>query len=53
MLKIGDTLMLEPVDGDEEKDKRKVAEISDGYIHINYPINVKTEKTGFITKRCT
>lgn len=48
MLKIGDTLMLEPVDGNEEKYKSKVAEISDRYIYINYPAHVKTGKTVFL-----
>ncbi|WMT18966.1 flagellar brake protein [Parageobacillus toebii] len=48
MLKIGDTIMLEPAGGEEEKYKSKVAEISDGYIHINYPINVETGKNVFL-----
>jgi c-di-GMP-binding flagellar brake protein YcgR len=48
MLKIGDALMLEPLDGGGEKYKSKVLEIGDHYIHISYPIYEKTGKTVFL-----
>ncbi|BDG46715.1 MULTISPECIES: flagellar brake domain-containing protein [Parageobacillus] len=48
MLKIGDTLMLEPIDGEGEQYKSKVEEIGDSYIHIDYPIHMKTGKTVFL-----
>ncbi|AEH47420.1 flagellar brake protein [Parageobacillus thermoglucosidasius] len=48
MLKIGDILTLEPLDGEGEQYKSKVEEIGDGYIHIDYPVHMKTGKTVFL-----
>jgi c-di-GMP-binding flagellar brake protein YcgR len=49
MLKIGETLILEPIDGQtKHKYKCKVAEIFPNSIHIDYPINMETGKTVFL-----
>ncbi|BDG36586.1 flagellar brake protein [Saccharococcus caldoxylosilyticus] len=47
MLKIGDMLTLEPLDGGKEKYKGKVMEIGDHHIHIGYPVDEKAGKTVF------
>jgi c-di-GMP-binding flagellar brake protein YcgR len=49
MLKVGDTLILEPIDRQSEhKYKCKVTEIFPNSIHIDYPVNMKTGKTVFL-----
>ncbi|MBA2870148.1 c-di-GMP-binding flagellar brake protein YcgR [Anoxybacillus calidus] len=49
MLKIGSTLILEPINGQtEHKYKCKVAEIFPNSIHINYPVNMETGRTVFL-----
>ncbi|HZG60299.1 MAG TPA: flagellar brake domain-containing protein [Anoxybacillus sp.] len=49
MLKIGNTLILEPIDEQtKHKYKCKVAEIFPNSIHIDYPVNMETGKTVFL-----
>ncbi|SFA46307.1 c-di-GMP-binding flagellar brake protein YcgR, contains PilZNR and PilZ domains [Parageobacillus thermantarcticus] len=48
MLKVGDTLTLEPMEGEGEQYKSKVEEIGESYIHIDYPVHTKTGKTVFL-----
>jgi c-di-GMP-binding flagellar brake protein YcgR len=49
MIEIGDTLILESMDGKEVHEYRcKVVEIFPNYVHIDYPVNKKTGKTVFL-----
>lgn len=49
MIKIGDTLMLEPIYSDkDEKYKCKLVETTTGTFYIDYPINVSTHRTVFL-----
>ncbi|MBS4173295.1 flagellar brake domain-containing protein [Bacillus sp. FJAT-49736] len=49
MLKIGTTLTLEPLDNNlDEQYKCKIADIEGDSIYIDYPINIKTNKTTFL-----
>ncbi|WP_203361877.1 PilZ domain-containing protein [Bacillus sp. REN10] len=49
MLKVGIDLMLEPLDVSDEEEKEayrcKVADIKDGQVFINYPVNIKSNRT--------
>ncbi|WP_338749717.1 flagellar brake protein [Bacillus sp. FJAT-52991] len=49
MLKVGMDLMLEPLDGSDEEEKEvyrcKVADVKDGQVFINYPVNIKSNRT--------
>ncbi|MBY0122569.1 flagellar brake protein [Bacillus sp. S/N-304-OC-R1] len=49
MIKIGDVLFLEPRHSENvEKYKCRVVETADNCIYIDYPINMKTERTVFL-----
>lgn len=49
MFKIGTTITLEPLTSEsDEKYKCKIVELNENSIFIDYPINMKTEKTIFL-----
>ena len=49
MIKVGDTLTLEPINNQaEEKYRCKVSDIFEDSIHIDYPVNMHTGKTVFL-----
>ncbi|WP_100331434.1 flagellar brake protein [Bacillus xiapuensis] len=53
MLKVGLDLMLEPMEDTDEMNEKetlrcKIADISDGKIYIDYPVNLKTNRTAFL-----
>lgn len=48
MIKIGDPIRLEPLDGSARQYRSKVLAVDGGAIHIGYPVDEQTGKTVYL-----